>query len=136
MVRFRFVDWLAGWLTSLKAHGSSCCCEEHRGMKHVARDRRGRLVHVAFDHAAAEFASALDEVGRWDNGLFSMDASSRQETEASVGATVARGRDTTQCLDRLPYILEQLDQGPERAQRALGQFAKAPPSKRHRLTFS
>ena len=134
--RFQFVAWFCKWVTELESWGSSCPCPEHRGIKGVKCSRRGRLIHLAYLRASGTFSTALRELREWQPARFGNDLVFREEAEACVRATAARGLQKLRFLDRLPYILSQLQAGmPELAVRCLTQFAEATPDSHHRVTL-
>ena len=133
-MRFEHVDWFATHITDVERWGSSCPCEIDHG-NGVACHLRGRLLPFAWQYASAALQNLLEQVSQWEPERFSMDMDFLQTAEASVRATVARAYKKIHFLDRVPYLLARLDQGPTHAQRALAQYAEVPPEMHHRATL-
>ena len=134
MGKFYYVDFFTTWICGMERWGSGCPCEEHRGLKDVKCDKRGRLMHVAYAYAMDGFQDGIREAHGWGWNAWHMDAAALQQAQGAVRATVVRGQEKLRFLDRLPYVLASIET-PEHARRTLEQFAEAPREQHHRLTL-
>jgi hypothetical protein len=107
-----FVSWQAEWITNLQRWGGSCTCHaaEYSARATVICQRKGRLLHVAHQHAEATFANVLAEAGEWLPERFSGSIEFLGELQGVVKMTVALGRDKLDFLTCIPYLFCRLNE--------------------------
>ena len=70
--RLDFTLWLAEWITDLQTWGGSCTCPEHieaheQGIP-VECQHKGRLLHVAYNHAKEHLEAGVALAEEWGGG--------------------------------------------------------------------
>ena len=115
--------------------GGSCPCDEHRAVRNIVCPRRGRILHLAYDHSNAVFDGILREMAAWVPQRFDNDVLFMTQVECCVRSTIARAREKLHYLEVLPYLLCRLGQGLEVARLTLDQLTRAPPERQHRVTL-
>ena len=134
--QFLFVDKFSHWLTALQKWGTGCEChrEDLESGLPVSCDKKSRLMHLAYDHAAKHFHAGVAAAQEsWDGAELLSDATLGAEFVGMVRRAAATGLQKLGFLTTLPWLLCNLDQPGVRDQ-ALQQWGEALPENHEPLT--
>ena len=133
--RFRAVAMYTAWVVSLQKWGAGCLChrDELVAGKSVACNRKGRLVHMAFDHASRHFTSGMEQASAWTPASFN----GRQDLQVDVlglyRRTQATGLLKLDWLECIPWLLAKLP-FPGVRDRVLRQWESVPSERHHAIS--
>lgn len=131
--RFRFVAWFTKFLGDIMAWCGGCdCCDP--GSAAASRCRsKGRRLKSAFSFAQGALKSALTEANAWSCHDFGCSLPELAEFQGCVRATVQFATEKIAYLNRVPYLLVNLDQEGV-CELALRQWEACGPEGHHPLT--
>lgn len=138
--QFIFVSWLMRWLGTIQSWGGGCSCHSFGEDKPGDDDdddgascpRKGRRLKEAFKFATDQLRIGLDEANLWGPDFFGGHPALWQEHQGCVRAVFRLASDKIHFLDRIPWLLVNLDV-PGVRDRCVQQYESAPKASHHKV---